>query len=125
MKQYCPKCEDWRITDKKFCPKCGAVMKSENEYAQFINNISNNTSRLTIEDISSECQESSDDTNQDVNDISLLNKLLSEILKVNKKQFAKQSKIYDDLHFIKTVVKVFLILDCIVIAIYLITLLIQ
>lgn len=123
MKQFCAQCEKWYNTEGQFCPKCATQMIGEGKYAQILENISNNTTRYKIENYPPEDNEyPMDIEEQDYDNISLQNELLEEILNLNKKQLAKQSKIYDDLHFIKTVVKTSLILGGIALAIYLISL---
>lgn len=123
MKQFCTQCEKWYNTEGQFCPKCGTQMINEEKYAQILENISNNTPRYKIEDHPPENKDyPMDIEEQDYDNISSQNELLEKILNLSKKQLVKQSKIYDDLHFIKTVVKSFLILGGIALAIYLISL---
>lgn len=35
VKQFCPKCQKWRISDGEFCTKCGTKMK-QGDYPQYI-----------------------------------------------------------------------------------------
>lgn len=105
MRQFCSHCEKWFTTEKHNCPKCGGILKSEDDCEKFDNNISRYSQTLPNPTSVSRVQEITDiNNNEKQNDTE--DSTLSVLLSIDK----KLGTINKNLDFITTVVIIGLVL---------------